>query len=179
MNEKELEKLAHLTADIVQDRMCAMGAMNAAVSKVERQEQLRTDLIALSEKYSVENEVIANVRAVIAEHGFVMVDDSNGSGSKSEARRLTPPDFKPEGPSDEDIQKEIDKLCEKFHKLCDPQRYGYEYEHKYPWNREIDVNMLVNILIELFKLIRKLLKRLDLLHKHVHGGGSSAKQPDG
>lgn len=172
MDATELEKLANLVADIVQVRQCGKGTINAGMSEVERQEQLRSDLIALSEKYSVENEVIAKVRSVIAEHGFAVVDGSDDGGSelKPEVHRLKPPDFGSHGPSDEDIKKEIDKLLKKINNLRDPEKHGFKYEPKWPWFYEIDVAFLVSILMELIKLILKLHNRLDLLHKHVHGG---------
>jgi len=179
MDATKLEEMANLVANIVQTRLCEKRMTKAYMSDIERQEQLRSDLIALSEKYSVEKEVIAKARAVIAEHGFALFDVGGDGGSelKPEVQRLKPPDFGPHGPSDEDIKKEIEEILKKFNMLRDPQPYEYIYEPKLPWNREVDIGLFVSILMELLRLILKLNKRLDLLPKSGSGKLTNLPKP--
>ena len=172
MDANELNALA----DLVAGQLCARGMLPG--SDAERQERLRNDLFALSERYSVLNEVVANVRAVIAEHGYLAsVDPDSGSGGKPEAEELKPPKPQPhrghQFGDDADFDYEIKKLLEKLDRLRRPNE-DQDYEHKFPWNVQVDIGLLISILIELLDLIRKLMERLRRLER---GGGRPDVEP--
>ncbi|ETX02386.1 hypothetical protein [Candidatus Entotheonella palauensis] len=188
MVPKELKTMVDLVTAAVTDRLCAQGLLMR--SDVERQEQLRADIDVLSERDSLRNEVIAQVRAEIAEHGFLTSKGRHSGGSDSgnpEADELRPPDFGPDGPSDDDIQREIDDLMRKLQRLRNPQpppaprpEVGHdapsdeprdEYPKKKPGHVQIDVGLLISIILELLMLILKLRERLKRLEGQWQNGG--------
>jgi hypothetical protein len=158
MQSDKSSKLVDLVTDQVEARLCANRIVPGVLSETERQAQLRADLEALSIRFSARETVIAQVRAEIAEHGF-MVDKGNYQEQEPYVERLRPPDFGPEGPSDDDIQRELDDILKKIERLRTPEE-GEEYEFKLPFRVQINVALLVSILLELLKLIMKLVERM-------------------
>ena len=148
----------NLVADKVYARLCITGIVPGASSEAERRAQLRADLEALSIQFSARAKVIAQVRAEIAEHGF-LVDKRRYQEERPDVERLCPPDFGPKGPSDDDIQREIDEIMRKIERLRKPKQ-DEDYERKLPWHVQINVALLVSILLELLNLILKLLTRM-------------------
>ena len=148
-------------ADLVAGQLCARGVI--PTTDTERQERLRADLFALSDRYSELNETVANVRAVIAEHGYrVSVDPDYGSGGSPEAEELRPPKPEPHGGEqfgdDADFESEIRRIMEKLQRLRRPEDED-DYEFKFAWRVQINVGLLISIILELLDLIRKLLER--------------------
>jgi len=153
MQPEEIDSLVNLVADKVYTQLCTKGTVPGASSEAERRAQLRDDLEALSILFSARDKVIAQVRAVIAEHRYLVKEE------QSDVERLCPPDFGPEGPSDDDIQRDIDKIMRKIERLRKPKQ-DEDYESKLPWRVQINVALLVSILLELLDLNLKLLKRM-------------------
>ena len=158
MQSDETSRLVDLVADKVEAHFCKNGIKLGALSDAERQTQLRADLEALAIRFSARDTVVAQVRAEIAEHGF-LVDKGNYQEQKPDVERLRPPDFGPEGPSDDDIQRELHEILKKIERLRKPKE-GEEYEFKLPFRVQINVALLVSILLELLKLIMKLVERM-------------------
>jgi len=154
MQHDEVQKLVDLVAAKVEDRFCAKGTAPQTPSEAERLARLRADLQSLAIQFSARDQVIAQVRAEIAEHGFLV--DKKGY---QDGERLRPPDFGPQGPSDEDIQYEIEEILRKIERLRTPKQED-DYQFKLPFRVQINVALLVSILIELLKLIMKLLERI-------------------
>ncbi len=158
MRDDEIQKLVDMVADKIETRFCVKGAAPQTPSEAERLAQLRADLQSIAIQFSARDQVIAQVRAEIAEHGF-LVDKKAYQEGQPELERLRPPDFGPQGPTDEDIQYEIEELLRKIERLRNP-RQNDDYEFKLPFRVQINVALLVSILIELLKLIMKLLERM-------------------
>ena len=158
MKSRKFEKLVNLVAERIKTESCCAVSSTGALTDAERRAQLKTDLEALSLQFNVRDTVVAQVRTEIAEHGF-LIDKKNYDEGIPEVERLQPPDFGPEGPSDDDIQREIKEIMRKIDRLRKPEQEE-EYERKLPWRVQINVALLVSILLELLKLILKLLKRM-------------------
>lgn len=154
MRPEELEKLATLVADRLGSRPCRCCDGSGATSTDERQLQLKGDLEALSVAFSARDRVAAEVRAEIAEHGFVAAGHE-----PDEPGGIRPPDYGPHGPTDADIDREIRDILKKIERLRNPQGEE-EFERKLPWRVQINVALLISILLELLKLILKLRRRM-------------------
>jgi hypothetical protein len=124
----ETNRLIDLVTDKIEARLCTNGIVMGALSDAERQTQLRADLEALAIRVSARDTVIAQVRAAVAEHGF-LVDKGSYQEQEPNEERLRPPDFGPEGPSDDDIQRELDKILKKIERPRKPKN-NEEYEFK-------------------------------------------------
>lgn len=153
MQSEELDKIAALVADRIGSRGCNCRCPSGPGAD-ERRLQLKGDLEALSIAFSARDQVAAEVRAEIAEHGFIP------SGQKpGEPGEIRPPDYGPHGPTDEDIDREIRDILKKIERLRNPQGEE-EFERKLPWRVQINVALLISILLELLKLILKLRRRM-------------------
>lgn len=176
MKPDELKAIVDLAANEIEARLCAKGFMAAQPSDAERLARLRADIDTLSQQLSIREQVIAQVRATIAENGFVR-RKGRSDEPRPDVEEWRPPDFGPEGPSDAEIDEEISKLMQKLARLRNPGGgnpggnstgdygpkggdKGDEFPLKKPGHVQIDVAFLIDIIVELFKLILKLRKRM-------------------
>lgn len=105
---------------------------------------LRTHLETVGERFDVLPELLESSNRILDEHGFEEIKAKIEAIGEQEGGN--PPD---------DLEKELYKLWEKIERL----RRGEDFERKFPWRRQISLDLLISILVELLDILRKLYGR--------------------
>lgn len=145
MEASELKSFVDLVADVVVCRLkSGSGGGGSAGSEEARLAELLEDIKGISRLYGTRDQLVADIRKSFDTHEFERVAKEIG-----DLGRLEPPD-----PPD-DLVYELRKLAEKLRRLQDEENL----EYKFPTRLQINVKLLVDILLEILDILKKLGRR--------------------
>lgn len=122
----------------------AAAADAAADAGGEADVALRGRLEAVGERFDVLPELLQSSNRILDEHGFDQIKKKIAAIAEQEGSHA--PD---------DLREELDRLWKKIARL----RQGKDFERKFPWRRQISLDLLISILVELLDILRKLYGR--------------------
>lgn len=107
-------------------------------------DSLRARLEEVGRRFDVLPDLLASSNRILDEHDLAGISETLDGIREQEGKR--PPD---------DLYEELKKLAKKLERL----RSGEVFERKFPWRRQISLDHLISILVEILDVLRKLYGR--------------------